>query len=92
MFILYGLYFDGIDNVDDEHVGDFDAFFPGHSHYLVFSFDGGGLDVLYLTTRDGTSCPIVDVYSILYLKAREPASHAITEYILRCIMLSTFRI
>jgi len=40
----YGLYFDGIDDVDDddehvsdfddvdeEHVGDFDAFSPGHS-------------------------------------------------------------
>jgi len=44
MFILYDLYFDGIDDVDDdEHVGDFDAFFSGHSQYLTFSFDGGGL-------------------------------------------------
>jgi len=41
MFILYDLYFDGID--DDEHVGDFDVFSPGHSQYLAFSFDGGGL-------------------------------------------------
>jgi len=31
MFILYDLYFDGIDHDDDdddEHVGDFDVFFP----------------------------------------------------------------
>jgi len=42
MFILYDLYFDGIDD-DDEHVGDFDAFSPGHSQYLAFSFDGGEL-------------------------------------------------
>jgi len=50
MFILYDLYFDGIDDNDDddddddnddEH--DFDAFSPGHSQYLAFSFDGGGL-------------------------------------------------
>jgi len=41
MFILYDLYFDGID--DDEHVDDFDVFSPGHSQYLAFSFDGGGL-------------------------------------------------
>ena len=46
----YGLYFDGIDDIDDddehvgdfddvdeEHVGDFDAFSPGHSQYLAFS-------------------------------------------------------
>jgi len=43
----YDLYFDTIDNDDDddeEHVGDFDAFSPGHSQYLAFSFDGlGGL-------------------------------------------------
>jgi len=45
MFILYDLYFDGIDD-DDEHVGDFDAFSLGHSQYLAFSFDGGGLDGL----------------------------------------------
>ena len=50
----YGLYFDGIDDVDDDehvgdfddvdedHVGDFDAFSPGHSQYLAFSLDGGG--------------------------------------------------
>jgi len=50
MFILYDLYFDGIDDNDDddddnddEHVGDFDAFSPGHSQYLAFSFDGDGL-------------------------------------------------
>ena len=42
MFILYDLYFDGIDD-DDEHVGDFDAFSLEHSQYLAFSFDGGGL-------------------------------------------------
>jgi len=46
MFILYDLYFDGIDDVDDEHVGDFNAFSPGHSQYLAFSFDGGGFDGL----------------------------------------------
>jgi len=46
---LYFLYFDGIDDDNDdedddnEHVGDFDAFFPEHSQYLAFSFDGGGL-------------------------------------------------
>ena len=45
MLIPYNLYFDGID-VDDEHIDDFDAFSPGHSQYLVFSFDGGGLDGL----------------------------------------------
>ena len=43
MLILYDLYFDGMDDVDDEHIGDFDAFSPGHSQYLAFSFDGGGL-------------------------------------------------
>jgi len=44
MFILYDLYFDGIDDVDDdEHVDDFDAFFSGHSQYLTLSFDGSGL-------------------------------------------------
>jgi len=42
MIILYGLYFDGL----DKHVGDFDAFSPGHSQYLAFSFDGGGLNEL----------------------------------------------
>jgi len=42
MFILYD--FDGIDDIDDEHVGDFDAFSLGHSQYLAFSFDGSGLD------------------------------------------------
>ena len=26
MFIFYDLHFDGIDDVDDEHIGDFDAF------------------------------------------------------------------
>jgi len=33
MFILYDLYFDGIDDVDnDEHVDNFDGFSPiGHS-------------------------------------------------------------
>ncbi|KYN36519.1 hypothetical protein ALC56_09114 [Trachymyrmex septentrionalis] len=42
--IPYGLYFDGIDNIDDEeHVCDFDAFTPGHSQYLAFSLDGDGL-------------------------------------------------
>ena len=45
MFVFYDLYFDGIDD-DDEHVGDFDAFSPGHSQYLAFCFDGGGLDRL----------------------------------------------
>ena len=48
---IYDLYFDAIDDDDDddddddeEHVGDFDAFSPGHSQYLAFSFDGlGGL-------------------------------------------------
>ncbi|EGI69766.1 hypothetical protein G5I_01481 [Acromyrmex echinatior] len=45
MLILYDLYFDGIDDVDDEHVGDFNAFSPGYSQYLAFSFGGrlGGL-------------------------------------------------
>ncbi|EGI69771.1 hypothetical protein G5I_01465 [Acromyrmex echinatior] len=43
MLILYDLYFDGIDDVGDEHVGDFDAFSPGYSQYLAFSFEGGGL-------------------------------------------------
>jgi len=42
MFILYDLYFDGIDDDDEEHVGDFDAFSQGHSQYLAFSFVGGG--------------------------------------------------
>ena len=43
MLILYDLYFDGIDNIGDEHVGDFDALSPGYSQYLPFSFKGGGL-------------------------------------------------
>ena len=43
MLILYDLYFDDIDDIDDEHVGDFDAFSPGHSQYLAFFFDNGGL-------------------------------------------------
>jgi len=38
---IYDLYFDGIDD-DDKHIGDFDAFSPGHSQYLAFFFDGGG--------------------------------------------------
>ena len=42
--ISYGLYFDGIDDIDDEeHVGDFDAFSSRHSQYLAFSLDDGGL-------------------------------------------------
>jgi len=40
MFIFHDLYFDSIDDVD-EHVGDFDAFSPGHSQYFPFSFDNG---------------------------------------------------
>ena len=46
VYTFYDLYFDGIDDDDDngdEHVGDFDAFSPEHSQYLAFSFDGGGL-------------------------------------------------
>ena len=43
MHILYDLYFDGLDDVGDEHVGDFDTFSPGYSQYLAFSFEGGGL-------------------------------------------------
>ena len=42
---IYDLYFDAIDDDDDddeEYVGDFDAFFPGHSQYLALSFDGLG--------------------------------------------------
>ena len=48
----YDLYFDGIDDdehvgnfddVDEEHVGDCDAFSPGHSQYLAFSLNDGGL-------------------------------------------------
>jgi len=31
MFILYDLYFDGTDNIDDERIGDIDAFFPADS-------------------------------------------------------------
>ena len=38
---FYGLYFDGIDDVDDEeHISHFDAFL-GHSQYLAFSLDDG---------------------------------------------------
>ena len=41
--IPYGLYFDSIDDDDDkEHVDDFNAFSPGHSQYLAFSFNGNG--------------------------------------------------
>jgi len=40
MFIFHDLYFNSIDDVD-EHVGDFDAFSPGHSQYFPFSFDNG---------------------------------------------------
>jgi len=43
MFIFYDLYFDSSDDIDDdEHIGDFDTFFPGHSQYLAFFFDGLG--------------------------------------------------
>ena len=64
MFILYDLYFDGIDNVDDEDIGDFGAFSPGHSQYLTLSFDGGGLG------RPGDKgrypfCSIFGVYILL---------------------------
>jgi len=40
MFILYGLYFDGIDDIHNEHIGDFDTFSLGHSQYFAFFFDG----------------------------------------------------
>jgi len=43
IFIFYGLYFHGIDDVDDEHIGDFDVFSPKHSQYLAFFFDDDGL-------------------------------------------------
>jgi len=43
IFIFYDLYFDSSDDIDDdEHIGDFDTFFPGHSQYLAFFFDGLG--------------------------------------------------
>jgi len=38
--ISYGLYFDINGDDNKEHVGDFDAFFPGHTQYLAFSLDG----------------------------------------------------
>ena len=39
--------FDSTDDVDDEEYnGDFDAFSPGHSQYLTFSFDGDELGEL----------------------------------------------
>ena len=48
MFILYDLYFDGIDGIDDdEHDLSTLMLFPQeHSQYLTFSFDGSGLDGL----------------------------------------------
>jgi len=60
--IPYSLYFDEIDDVDDEnHIGDFDAFFPGLSKYLTLSLV---VDLATLMTRDDTACAqsIFDVY------------------------------
>jgi len=48
------VYFDSIDDVDDEeHNGDFDAFSPGHSQYLTFSFDCDELGGLRQTWQQG---------------------------------------
>jgi len=65
MFILCGLYFDGIDDIDDEHVGDFDAFSPGYSQYLTFSFDGGGLGGLGDEGQYSIARSIFGVYILL---------------------------
>jgi len=64
MFILYGLYFDDIDVVDDKHV--VDAFFPRHSQYLAFSFNGGGLSRLGDKGRYLFARSIFGVYIFFY--------------------------
>jgi len=74
MFILYDLYFDGIDDIDDdddEHVGDFNAFFPGHSQYLAFSFDGGGLGGL----GDKRQYPFQSIFDV-YIRLLDPYLNA----------------
>jgi len=72
----YGLYFDGIDDIDDdkhvgdfddvneEHVGDFDAFSPGHSYISLFP--SMVVDLADLLTRDGTPCA-QSIFDVLYL-------------------------
>jgi len=52
--IPYGLYFDGIDDVDDEeHIGFRQE---TNSQYLTFSFD----DLMNLATRDDTPLHPID--------------------------------
>ena len=58
MFIFHDLYFDGIDDVD-EHVGDFDAFFPRHSQYFLFL---SIMDLADLATRKYSFSLVTEAY------------------------------
>jgi len=53
MFIFYDLHFDGIDDVNDEHIGDFDAFPQDILNISLFSFNGDELNGLG-DTKDST--------------------------------------
>jgi len=73
MFILYDLYFDGIEDNDDddqEHVGDFDAFSPGHSPNLSL-FPSMAVD---LVTRDDT--PFAQSNFDVYILLLDPCLNA----------------